>query len=161
VLVTGSTAIGLNNVTIVPGNGARGSDGVAGSGGLPGGAGGAGGPGVEHSAALFCDNRPLPAPGAAGVSSCGRNGGLGGTVGVGAGSGGRGAAAVGGAPGGAGGASPHPGVAGSSGANGLAGSLGAGGADLGVFSGALYLASGGGTNECAHRAALPPRPSSK
>jgi hypothetical protein len=145
VVVTGSTMIDLDNVTIAPGNGAPGAGGTAGLAGLAGGAGGAGGPGVEHSGDLFCDNNPLPVGGLGGASSCARPGGRGGAPGVGGGSGLAGVVGSGGTAGGVGGATRNPGLVGAIGLNGGAGLPGIGGGQQGAFSGANYLAANGGS----------------
>src|ERR1051325_7148504 len=56
VLVTGSTMIALDSVTLVAGAGASGVDGVGGGNGASGSTGRDGGKGVEHSSSFGCDN---------------------------------------------------------------------------------------------------------
>ena len=143
VLITGSTLVELVNVTVLPGNGAVGSDGTGGSNGGAGTAGGNGGKGVEHDG-FPCDNHTLPVGGTAGGSACGRNGGVGGAPGVADGSGGTGGVGVGGTSAGAGGASHNGGLAGGNGANGGLGLAGLGGAEAGSFAGATYVPANGG-----------------
>ncbi len=144
VTITGSKLIELRDVTVLPGIGANGVDGGDGATGAPGGNGTSGNPGVEHSGALFCSNRALPASGGGGTSSCGRSGGGGGQPGVGGNGGSSGDTGAGGSPGGAG--APGESVDGTGGGNGYPGGNGgsaAGGVDVGVFVGSSYMPSNG------------------
>lgn len=71
----------LNNVKIIAGKGANGTDGVDGAEGQDATAGQQGYPGCESSGGLFCDECSQPLGGPAGTSPCGMNGGKGGTPG--------------------------------------------------------------------------------
>jgi hypothetical protein len=144
VVVTSSTMISLEGVTVLPGAGAAGANGVDGVAGGIGFAGGIGGKGVEHSSSIGCDNDRLPVGGTAGGSQCGRTGGAGGGPGVGDGAGAMGGPGIGATSGGPGGASTKNGTVGGDGANGGNGTSGAGGAESGMFAGARYVPSSGG-----------------
>ncbi|MDB4955032.1 MAG: virulence associated protein [Myxococcales bacterium] len=150
IIATDSTMIELRDVTVQPGAGADGVAGFDGNNGANGNGGAGGGSGQEHSGSFFCSSHTVPAGGAGGTSSCGRNGGAGGNPGVDTSRGSPGNPGAGGTPGGQGGAAglgtnaPALGMYGSSGANGSPGSNGAAGIIVGTFAGPVYMPANGG-----------------
>jgi hypothetical protein len=159
IVITSSTSVQLDTVTVIPGVGAAGTTGTAGATGAAGLAGSPGGAGVEHSGALFCNDNTVPTGGAGGFSSCGRTGGAGGNPGVSSAGGSTGGDGVGTAQSGAfGGASSKDnpngrcingvlttgdGQIGADGYPGVAGGNGAAGAAQGTFTKAMYTPAAG------------------
>ncbi len=160
-VLTGSTMVELDGVTITPGIGGNGVDGTAGASGIGGNGGLSGGAG-RHRTRAACsarlENTP-PNGGAGGFASCGGSGGAGGAPGVGNGAGatgGGGANGGGGGTGGQGGGSRRrqlherglgdrrQGRVGNPGAPARSKTLGAAGAAQGVFFGGSYVPANGG-----------------